>query len=57
MQYYYLILYMLNVTKSQCLLTNIQYAIQRHYFGALAETYFDNKTREALFWKTGRIII
>ena len=29
------------------LLTNIQYACQRHYFGALAETYFDNKTREA----------
>ena len=29
------------------LLTNIQYACQRHYFGALAETYFDNKHREA----------
>jgi hypothetical protein len=29
------------------LLTNIQYACQRHYFGALAENYFDNKTREA----------
>ncbi len=29
------------------LLTNIQYACQRYYFGALAETYFDNKTREA----------
>jgi hypothetical protein len=29
------------------LLTNIQYACQRHYFGALAESYFDNKHREA----------
>ena len=44
-------------SKTDELLTNIQYAIQRHYFGALAETYFDNKTREALFQKTGRIII
>ena len=29
------------------LITNIQYACQRHYFGSLAETYFDNKTRDA----------
>ena len=29
------------------LITNIQYACQRHYFGALAEAYFDNKNREA----------
>ncbi len=29
------------------LLANIQYACQRHYFGALAEKYFDEKTREA----------
>ena len=29
------------------LIVNIQYACQRHYFGALAETYFDNKHREA----------
>ena len=31
------------------LIVNIQYACQRHYFGALAETYFDNKHREAAF--------
>ena len=30
------------------LITNIQYACQRHYFGALAETYFDNKDRDAV---------
>jgi hypothetical protein len=29
------------------LLVNIQYACQRHYFGALAEKYFDDKTRDA----------
>ena len=29
------------------LLVNIQYACQRHYFGAMAEAYFDNKNREA----------
>ena len=29
------------------LIVNMQYACQRHYFGALAETYFDNKVREA----------
>ena len=29
------------------LLTNIQYACQRHYFGAMAETYFDNKMKSA----------
>ena len=29
------------------LITNIQYACQRHYFGGLAETYFDNKDRDA----------
>ncbi|MBO4641689.1 MAG: hypothetical protein J5661_02375, partial [Bacteroidaceae bacterium] len=29
------------------LLTNIQYTCQRHYFGAMAENYFDNKWREA----------
>jgi hypothetical protein len=28
------------------LIVNMQYACQRHYFGALAETYFDNKKRE-----------
>ncbi len=29
------------------LIVNVQYACQRHYFGALAEAYFDNKVREA----------
>ena len=29
------------------LLTNIQYACQRHYFGAMAEKYFDDKVRDA----------
>ncbi len=29
------------------LMVNIQYACQRYYFGALAEKYFDDKTREA----------
>ena len=29
------------------LLVNIQYACQRHYFGALAEKYFDDKIRDA----------
>ena len=29
------------------LMTNIQYACQRHYFGALAEAYFDNKLKDA----------
>ena len=29
------------------LITNIQYACQRHYFGALAENYFDNKLKDA----------
>ena len=29
------------------LIVNIQYACQRYYFGAMAETYFDNKQREA----------
>ena len=29
------------------LLVNIQYACQRHFFGALAEKYFDDKVREA----------
>ena len=29
------------------LIANIQYTCQRHYFGALAEQYFDNKTKEA----------
>ncbi len=29
------------------LIINIQYACQRHYFGAMAENYFDNKQREA----------
>ena len=29
------------------LMVNIQYACQRHYFGALAEKYFDDKTRDA----------
>ena len=28
------------------LLVNIQYACQRHYFGAMAEKYFDDKMRE-----------
>ena len=29
------------------LLVNIQYACQKHYFGAMAELYFDNKLKEA----------
>ena len=29
------------------LITNIQYACQRYYFGAMAEAYFENKDREA----------
>ena len=29
------------------LIVNIQYACQRHYFGAMAESYFDNKLRDA----------
>ena len=29
------------------LIVNIQYACQRHYFGAMAEAYFENKTRDA----------
>ena len=29
------------------LITTIQYACQRHYFGALAEKYFDDKMRDA----------
>ena len=29
------------------LIVNIQYACQRHFFGAMAENYFDNKNREA----------
>ena len=29
------------------LITNIQYACQRYYFGAMAEHYFDNKLKEA----------
>ena len=29
------------------LIVNIQYACQRHYFGAMAENYFDNKNRDA----------
>ena len=28
------------------LIVNMQYACQRHYFGAMAEAYFDNKDRE-----------
>ena len=28
------------------LIVNIQYACQRHFFGSLAEAYFDNKNRE-----------
>ena len=28
------------------LLVNIQYACQKHYFGAMAEQYFDNQTKE-----------
>ena len=31
------------------LIVNIQYACQRHYFGAMAEAYFDNKLRDASF--------
>ena len=30
------------------LIVNIQYACQRHYFGAMAEAYFDNKWKEAV---------
>ena len=29
------------------LMVNIQYACQRHYFGAMAEAYFDNKLKDA----------
>ena len=29
------------------LIVNIQFACQRHYFGAMAETYFDNKLKDA----------
>ena len=29
------------------LIVNIQYAYQRHYFGAMAENYFDNKLKDA----------
>ena len=29
------------------LITNIQFACQRHYFGAMAEAYFDNKLKDA----------
>ena len=29
------------------LIVNIQYACQRHYFGAMAENYFDNEVKEA----------
>ena len=29
------------------LIVNIQYACQRHYFGAMAEAYFDNRLRDA----------
>jgi hypothetical protein len=29
------------------LIVNIQFACQRHYFGALAEKYFDDKLRDA----------
>ena len=29
------------------LIVNMQYACQRHYFGAMAEAYFDNKLRDA----------
>ena len=29
------------------LIVNIQYACQRHYFGAIAEAYFDNKLKDA----------
>jgi hypothetical protein len=30
------------------LITNIQFACQRHYFGAMAEAYFDNKLKDAV---------
>ena len=29
------------------LIVTIQYACQRHYFGAMAEAYFDNKLKDA----------
>ena len=29
------------------MIVNIQYACQRHYFGTMAENYFDNKMRDA----------
>ena len=29
------------------LIVNMQYACQRHYFGAMAEAYFDNKLKDA----------
>ena len=28
-------------------MVNIHYACQRHYFGAMAEAYFENKLRDA----------
>jgi len=31
------------------LIVNIQYACQRHFFGGLAEKYFDDKLREASY--------
>lgn len=36
------------------LIVNIQYACQRHFFGALAETYFDNKSRDAAVYTARR---
>jgi hypothetical protein len=29
------------------LIVNMQFACQRHYFGAMAEAYFDNKLKDA----------
>ena len=34
-------------TRLTCIPLPIQYACQRHYFGAMAEAYFDNKLKDA----------
>jgi hypothetical protein len=37
------------------LIVNIQYACQKHYFGAMAEMYFDNKLKDAAVNKQRRL--
>jgi hypothetical protein len=36
------------------LIVNIQYACQKHYFGALAEKYFDDKSKDAAVYRQRR---